>query len=157
MNLISSIKSGTAIAVLAVALSGCATNGEQQTGFSNAVNNVGGALQGVADGVGSVVGGFMQPYRNGVQVTEEQMAQLTEGMDASKVEHIIGYPPEIEDSKSGEIWSYPYSEIPHFGQNINETTVVRFDTSGKLVKAYKTSSRKSSSGNPLLDAANGIN
>lgn len=147
----------TAIAVFCVALSGCATKGGQQNGFGDALNNVGGAFQGVAAGLGSAVGGIFQPYRNGVQVTEEQLSQLSVGMTSDEVEQIIGYPPEIADSSSGEVWSYPYSEIPHFGQNINETTVVRFDSAGKLAKAYKTNTRTGSSGNPLLDAANGNN
>ena len=42
------------------------------------------------------------------------------------------------------------------GQNINETTIVRFDASGQLTKAYKTNTRASSSGNPFLDAANSL-
>jgi len=156
MFMMSCIKQGMAVAVLGVALSGCATNGGQQNGLSDVANSVGGALQGVASGLGSAVGGMFQPYKNGVQVTDEQLARLSVGMPASEVEQLIGYPPEIENSSSGEIWSYPYSEIPHFGQNINETTIVRFDAAGKLTKAYKTNTRASASGNPLLDAANGL-
>ena len=45
----------TAIAVFCVALSGCATNGGQQNGFGDALNNVGDAFQGVAAGLGSAV------------------------------------------------------------------------------------------------------
>ena len=156
MSMMSKCKQGTAIFVLGVALSGCATNGDQESGFSDAAGQVGGALKQAANGVGTAFGGMFQPYTNGVQVTEEQLAKLEMGMSASQVGQLIGYPPEIENSNGGEIWSYPYSEIPHFGQNINETTVVRFDTSGLLAKAYKTSTRASASGNPLLDAANGV-
>ena len=156
MTKMSGIKQGIAIVALGVALSGCATNGGQQNGLSGAMENVGGALQGVASGVGSAFGGMLQPYTNGVQVTEEQLAKLEMGMSASKVEQLIGYPPEIESVNNGEIWSYPYSEIAHFGQSINETTVVRFNPSGQLTKAYKTNTRASASGNPLLDAANGV-
>ena len=156
MTTMSKIKQGTAIFILGAVLTGCATNGGQNSGFSDAAGQVGGALQQVANGVGSAVGGMFQPYTNGVQVTEEQLAKLEIGMPASQVEKLIGYPPEIESFNGGEVWSYPYSEIPHFGQNINETTVVRFDASGQLTKAYKTNTRASSSGNPLLDAANGL-
>jgi len=78
-------------------------------------------------------------------------------MGPDDVERIVGLPPEIQNSSSGEIWSYPYTEITHFSGNTNETTVVRFDESGKLAKAYKTNSRNSSTGNPLVDAANGTN
>lgn len=156
MTKMSKLKQGTATFVLGIALTGCAANGGQNNGFSDAAGQVGGALQQVANGVGSAVGGMFQPYTNGVKVTDEQLARLEVGMPASQVEQLIGYPPEIDSSNDGEIWSYPYSEIPHFGQNINETTIVRFDASGQLTKAYKTNTRASSSGNPLLDAANGL-
>lgn len=156
MTTMSKFKQGTAALVLGIVLTGCATNGGQNTGFSDTAGQVGGALKQVANGVGSAVGGMFQPYINGVQVTEEQLAKLEIGMSASQVEQLIGYPPEIESSNGGEIWSYPYSEIPHFGTNINETTVVRFDSAGQLTKAYKTNTRASASGNPLLDAANGV-
>lgn len=144
------------VAALGFVLSGCATTGDQQSGLSAAGNSVGGAFQSVSSGIGSVIGGLFQPYKNGVQVTDEQLAKLSVGMSASEVEQLIGYPPEINNSGDGEIWSYPYSEIPHFGRNINETTIVRFDAAGKLTKAYKTGTRTSASGNPLLDAANGL-
>lgn len=156
MTKMSSFKQGIAIAVFTVALSGCATNGGEQGGFSSALETAGGAFQGVATGLGSVVGGVFQPYRNGVQVKDEQLAKLTKGMSVEEVEKIIGYPPEVKSANGGEIWSYPYTEMRHFGGNTNETTVIRFDTAGKLAKAYKTNTRSSASGNPLLDAANGV-
>ncbi|SNC59366.1 SmpA / OmlA family protein [Marinobacter sp. es.048] len=142
--------------MLGFVLSGCATNGGQGNGMSDAAGRVGGVLEEVANGVGAVFGGMLQPYTNGVKVTDEQMAQLEVGMPASRVEQLIGYPTEIRSLSSGEVWSYPYSEIPHFGENINETTVIRFDPSGLVTKAYKTNARGNASGNPLIDAANGL-
>ena len=156
MTKMSKLKLGTATIVCGVVLTGCATNGGQNPGFSDAANQVGGALQQVANGVGSVVGGMFQPYTNGVQVTDEQLAMLEIGMPASQVEQLIGYPPEIDSLNGGEVWSYPYTEIAHFGQNINETTIVRFDASGHLTRAYKTNTRTSPTGHPVLDLANGL-
>lgn len=149
------IKSAISIALLtiAVAISGCAAQGEQPNVFNKAADGATSA----AKSVGSAVGGLFQPYRNGVQITDEKIELVTAGMTASEVADTIGNPPEIESVNGGEVWSYPYSEIKHFGTNINETTVVRFDESGKVAKAYKTSSRNSASGNPLLDAANDTN
>jgi outer membrane protein assembly factor BamE (lipoprotein component of BamABCDE complex) len=142
------------VATLSVGLlSGCASNGKA----GQMANDFGEGVGAVAKGIGDAIGGFGQPYTNGVQVTEQQLAQLEPGMSQSEVEQIIGFPPEIQDSSSGEIWSYPYTEITHFSGNTNETTVVRFNTNGKLAKAYKTNSRNSSTGNPLVDAANGTN
>lgn len=147
------IRNSASITLLtvAVAMSGCAAQGEQPNVFNKAADGASSAAQ----SVGSAVGGLFQPYRNGVQVTDDKIELVTVGMTAAEVESTIGNPPEVESVNGGEVWSYPYSEIKHFGANINETTVVRFDTSGKVAKAYKTSSRKSASGNPLLDAANG--
>ncbi|MCL1477315.1 outer membrane protein assembly factor BamE [Marinobacter sp. M3C] len=157
MKLILKAKQGLVIAALGVVLTGCASNGGQDSGLSSAAQNVGSAVKGVASGIGSAVGGLFQPYRNGVQVTEAQLAQIEVGMRSAEVEQLIGNPPEIDNSNGGEIWSYPFSEITHFSGNINETTVVRFNTSGKVVKAYKTNSRSSATGNALVDAANGVN
>jgi hypothetical protein len=138
-------------------LSGCASNGGGNSGAQNFANGLKDGVGAVASGIGDVIGNFGQPYTNGVKVTEQQLAQLEVGMGPDDVERIVGLPPEIQNSSSGEIWSYPYTEITHFSGNTNETTVVRFDESGKLAKAYKTNSRNSSTGNPLVDAANGTN
>lgn len=142
-------------------LSGCASQGGMGQGFKDTTSKVadttGSVLQGTATAIGSVAGGLFQPYTNGIKVTEAQMAQLKPGMSTAEVEQIIGMAPEINESQGEEIWSYPYTEIPHFGTNINETTVVRFSSAGKLLKAYKSGGRTSSTGNPLVDAANGTN
>lgn len=143
-------------------LSGCATTqGGEGNGFSNATSKVaettGSVFSSITTTVGSVAGGMFQPYTNGVQVSEAQLGQLKSGMSTSEVEAIIGMAPEISESRGEEIWSYPYTEIKHFGGNVNETTIVRFDAKGSLIKAYKSNSRTSSSGNALVDAANGIN
>ncbi len=145
------------IAVALVALSGCATSGGSQDQFSSAAQGVKDGVGAVAEGVGNAVGGLFQPYTNGVKVSDEDLKRLKSGMTSTEVEQILGYPPEIDESNGQEIWSYPYTEIRHFGGNTNETTIVRFDTNGELVKAYKTNSRTSPTGNPLVDASNGVN
>lgn len=150
------------VAVIGLAfLSGCASTGGSGNGFKDATtsvaNTTGEVFQSVTSTVGSVAGGIFQPYTNGIKVTDEQMAKLKVGMSTSEVEQIIGLAPEISESRGQEIWSYPYTESPAFGANINETTVVRFSSAGKLVKAYKSNGRTSSTGNPLVDAANGVN
>jgi outer membrane protein assembly factor BamE (lipoprotein component of BamABCDE complex) len=155
------VRSLTLAFMAVIFVSGCATQGGAGEGFKNATSKVadttGSVRQGVSTTVGSVAGGMFQPYTNGVKVSEDQLAQLKSGMSPTEVEQIIGLAPEISESRGEEIWSYPYTEIPHFGANINETTIVRFDADGKLAKAYKSNSRTSSSGNPLVDAANGVN
>ncbi len=143
----------TAVALTGL-MTGCATNPQGENALLSGAQN---AASGVASGIGNVVGGLFQPYTNGVKVDDANLQKLTPGMTPDEVEAIVGLPPEIAQSSQGEIWSYPYSEIKHFGGNINETTVIRFDNTGKLAKAYKTNSRSSASGNPLLDAANNAN
>ncbi len=146
-----------AVALASIALSGCATSGGSQNGFSNAAEGVKDGIGAVAEGVGNAVGGLFQPYTNGVQVSDQDLESLRSGMTTAEVERILGFPPEINEINGQEIWSYPYTEIRHFGGSINETTIVRFDANGKLAKAYKTNSRNSPTGNPLVDAANGVN
>ncbi|WP_273208746.1 outer membrane protein assembly factor BamE domain-containing protein [Marinobacter subterrani] len=133
-------------------LTGCATT--NQNGENPLLN----AAQGVAKGIGSVASALVpEPYTNGVYVAETDLQKLKPGMTQSEVERLIGLPPEITQSEQGEIWSYPFTKITHFSGNVNETTIVRFDESGLLAKAYKTNSRSSKTGNPLVDAANGTN
>ncbi|WP_146162221.1 outer membrane protein assembly factor BamE [Marinobacter sp. 3-2] len=146
-----------AVVLASVALSGCATSGGSQNGFSTAAEGVKDGIGAVAEGVGNAVGGLFQPYTNGVQVSDQDLESLRSGMTTAEVEQILGFPPEINESNGQEIWSYPYTEIRHFGGNTNETTIVRFDADGELIKAYKTNSRNSPTGNPLVDAANGVN
>jgi outer membrane protein assembly factor BamE (lipoprotein component of BamABCDE complex) len=146
---VTSTMKGFALATTII-LTGCASQG----GDGGVAQSVGDGIKGAAEGVGNVVGGIFQPYVNGVKVTEAQMAQLEPGMTSDQVEQIIGMPPEITEIGGNEVWSYPFSQINHFAANISETTVVRFED-GKLAKAYKTNSRSSSTGNPLVDAANG--
>lgn len=45
MTKMSKLKQGTATFVLGIALTGCAANGGQNNGFSDAAGQVGGALQ----------------------------------------------------------------------------------------------------------------
>lgn len=152
------VKKLTTIVALAatMTLTGCASQGEGQNFAQNFGNSVKGAATSVGDGIGKAVNGVFQPYTNGVEVTQQQLAQLEKGMSPEQVEQIIGYPPEISEVSGGELWSYPFTKITHFSGNTSETTVVRFKD-GKLAKAYKTSGRNSSTGNPLVDAANGVN
>ncbi|SNC74815.1 Outer membrane protein assembly factor BamE, lipoprotein component of the BamABCDE complex [Marinobacter sp. es.048] len=151
------VKLFCAVVLASIALSGCATSGGNQSAFSNAAEGVKEGVGAVAEGVGNAVGGLFQPYTNGVKVSDQDLDRLQSGMTSAEVEQILGFPPEINESNGQEIWSYPYTEIRHFGGNTNETTIVRFDTNGELVKAYKTNSRNSPTGNPLVDASNGVN
>lgn len=145
------IKSIVAISAI-LALSGCASQG----GVNGVAENIGNGLKGVAEGIGGIAGSAFQPYTNGVEVTEQQMAQLEVGMSPAEVEQIVGLPPSISEIGGNEMWSYPYTEITHFSGNRSETTVIRFDDNGRLARAYKTNSRTSSTGNALVDAANGV-
>lgn len=100
MKKITGFRNGIAIALLSVAISGCATNGEQPNAFDNAANGLGTAAQ----SIGSAVGGLFQPYRNGVQVADDKLKLLTVGMTAEQVESTIGNPPEIESVNGSEVY-----------------------------------------------------
>lgn len=145
------------IAVVSLALafmSGCASQGGFKNGLNSAMNTAGKVAGGALD-VAKDVGGNLVPagMENGTRVTPETLAMITEGSTMAEVEALIGPAPDITAGGTGEIWTYQYTKIPHFGQNINEKTIVRFDLDGKVTRAYKTSGGATNTGNPLLDAA----
>lgn len=149
---------GTALALT----TGCASNGSMEdykAKFADGARSVGGAVGDVAGkavGAAKQVGGNLVPgdYITGVHVSEEALAQMSPGMTQGEVEALIGPAPDVIPSSEGDVWKYPYARIPHFGQNVNETTVVRFGKNQRLVKAYKVDGGgAANSGNPLLEAA----
>lgn len=78
------------------------------------------------------------------------MDQIKEGKSKmAGVEKIVGHPSKKQETKRGEIWSYPYNKIRHIGSNVNETTTFEFDKKGVVTKKYKTAGGASSA-NPLL-------
>jgi len=150
------LKTGSLFCALAATafLSGCASSG----GFDETMSKFGssvGTIVGEAGKVAKNVGGALVPkdYVTGVHVSDEQLASLKSGMTTSEVAAVIGRAPDVSEVKGGEMWSYPFTRIPHFGENVQETTVVRFDDKGRMVEAYKSKGVKGGTGNPLLDAA----
>lgn len=138
------------VTVLSVGvLTGCASNGGFQATVDQFKQAGGSALSGLKEAGGS----FMSGYETGVLVAPETLAQITEGSSMADVEALIGPAPEIDAGANGEIWTYQYTKIPHFGENINQKTIVRFDANGKVTRAYQTSGGATNTGNPLLDAA----
>lgn len=130
-------------------VTGCASNGGFQATVDQFKQAGGSAFNGLKEAGGS----FMSGYETGVQVTPETLAQIKEGSTMADVEALIGPAPEIDAASSGEIWTYQYTKIPHFGENVNQKTIVRFDGNGKVTRAYQTNGGATNSGNPLLDAA----
>jgi len=145
-------KTGLSTIACAVILSGCAA-----TDGNSVMGNISTTAGKIGSSVGNVVSGVFKPYENGIYVSPEQLSQIKPGKSSSKdVIAIIGHPASKEQLKNKEIWSYPYSKITHFGANTNETTLIELNASGVVLNAYKSGGRKDSSGNPLLDAANGV-
>lgn len=136
-------------------LSGCASNGSFQEKAGVFGSKVGDFAVQAVD-VAKQVGGNLVPgdYITGVHVSEETLASLKPGMTTAEVEVLIGPAPDVSALNGGEVWKFPYARIPHFGTNINETTIVRFDANQRLVKAYKVQGGgAAASGHPLLQAA----
>ena len=137
-----------------ILLGGCATTDENSFmgKVSNTASNIGSSIDGAVSTLYS-----LSDYENGIYVSEEQLTKIKPGKSTSKdVVAIIGHPSSKEQMKNKEIWSYPYSKITQSGGgNTNETTMVELNDNGIVVSAYKSVGRKGSSGNALLDAANG--
>jgi outer membrane protein assembly factor BamE (lipoprotein component of BamABCDE complex) len=137
-------------------LSGCASQG----GFEGTMNKVGSTIGSAASkvaGVAKDVGGHLVPsdYISGFPVSEEALTSLKPGMSEAEVETIIGMAPDVSTTNTGDIWKYPYVKMTAWsGENVNETTIARFDGKGKLVRAYKVQGGgAAASGHPLLQAA----
>jgi outer membrane protein assembly factor BamE (lipoprotein component of BamABCDE complex) len=155
MKITRAITVGFAFASIAF-LSGCASQGGFEGTMSKVGSSIGSAASKVA-GVAKDVGGNFIPsdYISGFPVSEENLASLQPGMSEAEVETIIGMAPDVSASNKGDIWKYPYVKMAAWsGENVNETTIVRFDSRGKLVKAYKVQGGgAAASGHPLLQAA----
>lgn len=141
-------------AVALTVLSGCASQGGFQNGLNNALTKAGEVANG-AVGIATEIGGNLVPagMETGTRISPETLAQITEGSTMEEVEGLIGPSGDIAMGGTGEIWTYQYTKIPHFGPNINEKTIVRFDKNGKVTRAYQTTGGATNTGNPLLDAA----
>lgn len=98
--ILSTLRAGLAVSVLAVALSAC----------------------------GSTNWGF--PYRPDVQqgnwITSEQVAQLQQGMTREQVRFILGT-PTLQDVFRTNRWDYPYYSKPGYGQEQERKFTVWFD------------------------------
>lgn len=131
--------------VLAFALSGCATNGNDEAvkSFTNAASNAGSSI---ANGVG----GLFKGYESGVKISEKEMKSVK---TLKEVVAKFGHPNEKEEIRGTLVYKYPYIMMPHFGTNINEYTVFEFNKSNKVIEAYKTN--KKDTGISVLDQAAG--
>jgi len=131
-------------------VSGCASTG----GMDGAMNSVGEFANSTVNVVKDIGGNLVpEGMENGTRVTPETLAMIKKGDSMAEVESLIGHSGDIALGSSGEVWSYQYTKIPHFGQNINEKTIVRFDKRGNVTRAYKANGGATNTGNPLLDAA----
>lgn len=138
---------------LIVLLSGCVSNSEQPS----LAGKIGGTASAVGGGIKNVASGLFGGYENGTNVPEAKLAELKLGESTERdVERVIGLAPEKQQMDDGEVWRYPYTKITHFSGNTNNTTVIEFNRNGVVTKAYKVDTRSSSTGNPLVDAANGV-
>lgn len=92
-------------------------------------------------------------YKTGTQVTQAQLDQFKPGSTQQQIIASIGQPNRKESVGAKELWYYDYQKVGAFGGNVSEATVFEFDSSAKLLQAYKTG-KAGKSGNALLDAAN---
>lgn len=137
-------------ALASALISGCSStpSGKDESLLDRSVN-------GLSD-VGSAITSYFSGYENGTKVEQGYLDSVKAGKTTTKdVEKSIGLPTNKEAIKGGVAWRYPYTRIPHFGANTNETTVFEFDSKGVLKKAYKVKGRSDKVGNPLIDSANG--
>lgn len=92
-------------------------------------------------------------YKTGTEVTQTQLEQFKPGATQQQIVSVIGQPGRKEAVGAKELWYYDYQKVGAFGGNVSESTVFEFDSSMKLIQAYKTG-KAGKSGNALLDAAN---
>lgn len=150
-------------------LGGCATTGgagqSQQAaekpsvwesitqGASQVASGVGSGLKAATGAVTSLYG----PYTNGVKITQAQLAQIVPGTTTEdELFAVVGHPMRTEAGRNGTAkLYYDYTEIKHIGANINVSNVFVVSRDGVVDKHYQTG-RASKTGNPLVDAANGV-
>jgi outer membrane protein assembly factor BamE len=97
-------------------------------------------------------------YATGTPVTDQQMQSFKKGKTTQdQVVAAIGYPSTKAEVTGKEVWSYPYTLIAAlpFSPNKQETTVFEWSAKGVLLNFYKAGGAAGTTGNPLLDAANG--
>jgi outer membrane protein assembly factor BamE len=97
-------------------------------------------------------------YATGTPVTDQQLQSFKKGKTTQdQVVAAIGYPTSKAEVTGKEVWSYPYNLIAAmpFQENKQETTVFEWSSKGVLLNFYKAGGSAGSTGNPLLDAANG--
>lgn len=103
---------------------------------------------GITQGAGSVFSGAMsamsnavKPKESGTEITDEQIAQIKEGMTADQVRAQLGDSPEVVQVNGKEIWRYQFESV--FGATQRyQTTTVRFDRDGNVVRAFREKSVK---------------
>jgi len=95
-------------------------------------------------------------YSSGSLVTAEQLAILKPGVTKQEEAlKLLGYPSRKDTFGDHEVWRFDYSRIGAFGPSENTSTVLEWDKQGVLKSIAK--GKAPSSGNALLDAANGLN
>lgn len=94
-------------------------------------------------------------YTTGIEITQQQMDALEIGKtNQDHVREMFGAPGRREQLGQTQVWYYDYVKIKHFGRNVQEATVLEFNSQGVLTAKSK-SNAVGKTGNPLLDAANG--
>ncbi|MGF1757941.1 hypothetical protein L4D76_08325 [Photobacterium sagamiensis] len=108
------------VCALSLGLGGCASNGgSEESGFMATVSKATSALD----------------HENGVFISDAQIKVMTEKhYTKEKIVELFGHAVDEE----GNTWKYGYVKVPAFSSNnINETTVIKFNSKNKVVKAYK--------------------
>lgn len=94
-------------------------------------------------------------HTTGTEITREQMDALVVGKTTrQEVMEAFGAPARREQLGDTQVWYYDYSKIKSFGKNVNESTVLEFNSKGILLSKSKSGST-GKGGNALLDAAGG--
>lgn len=89
-------------------------------------------------------------YTTGTEVSQEKLDSIVINKSKqSDVEKIIGYPARKQTLGNKEVWYYDFTRISAnpFGGNVDESTVIEFNSKGIVVKKYKA---KGTGSNPLL-------
>lgn len=79
-------------------------------------------------------------YTMGTNVSEQKLKSIVINKSKQKdVERIIGYPARKQILGQKEVWYYDFTKISAnpFGGNINESTVIEFNSRGVVINKYK--------------------
>ena len=144
----------TAAAVVMIMATGCATGPGQAAG--NAATTVGNGISNTLSGVGSGLSNMFSSmdYKNGVHVSDEQVAAFKRTRTTKQdVINTVGHPPMKSNVSGLEVWTFPYihaKAIPLGGGGAHESTV--FEFSGNTLKnVYKAGPVPGTSGDPRMD------